>query len=180
MYSPVLTTELEHISSFRFFHSVPFLYLSLCQTSPTCLFLHCPITPISVCCHSPIKKGNEARYQCKYLGPLAAPWLITQRQKQGRCEEDEEGWEGGRGGRAQQLGRKTDVHETQLIVTQSYHSAKAVYCHCRTLFSFHFLCGRCPNIQPVLFMLFWGVIPVSLPLVLFISLSVDCFEDYVD
>lgn len=34
-----------------------------------------PTAPISVSCHapmSPIRKGNEARYRCKYIRPLAA------------------------------------------------------------------------------------------------------------
>ena len=72
---------------------------------------------------SSIRRGNEARCRCKYLGPLAAPWLITQRQKQGWSEEEtrgEGGREGGRG--AQRLDRKTQaqswlVHDEKTRLT---------------------------------------------------------------
>lgn len=105
---PVPTSLFEHTSSF----SLPFysISLSLCLSralsKPSS---HSPIpprptAPISVSCHapmSPIRKGNEARYRCKYIRPLAA--TLTQlpeteaRMQRGREEGERRGrtrWRG--------------------------------------------------------------------------------------
>lgn len=113
MCSPVPSSLFEHTSSFSLsFYSITLsisVYLLHCQPlHPLIYSFPVPQSPISVCCHahiSPIRKGNEARYRCKYLGPLAAPWLIIHRQKQGWSEEDRRESDGGRGGRACRLDR---------------------------------------------------------------------------
>lgn len=116
----VCTNLLEHPSSSSVsFYSISFspsVYLLLSQP------LHPPIyyssAPISACCQapmSPIRKGNEARYWCKYLGPLAAPWLITQRQKQGERE-----WQGeeetGKGWKGTAIRQKTDICTQNMLL----------------------------------------------------------------
>lgn len=185
------------------------LYLSISCTvmspspthSPTHLSLPVPRLPFSVCRHalmSPIRKGNEASYRCKYLGPLAAPWLITRRQEQGRLE-------GGEEEREQRLDRETvpynaytaywrpierqggcnngqagfiTMQEASSGTSEQQRAQNRERCAlflCFTTHPFLFLSRGCPIIQPaVLFQHFWGVF-LSLPPPPALSISSSLF-----
>lgn len=125
--SPVPTSLLEHISSFSLsFYSIPLsvsVYVLLClPLHPPTYCFPVPQSPISVCCHapmSPIRKGNEARYRCKYLGPLAAP-CTHHPQTETRMSEEErrEGMEEEVEGHADKTG-KNDLDETYRRLVQN-------------------------------------------------------------
>lgn len=79
-----------------FLYQLFYSFFSVSHAGPktqTSLFV--PQPSFHVWCHapiSPIRQGNEARKQCKYAGPLVAPWLITHRRMQRDARASRE-WE---------------------------------------------------------------------------------------
>lgn len=119
MCPPVPTSLFEHTSSF----SLPFysISLSLCLSralsKPSS---HSPIPPVpqlpflspAMLPCRPLGKEMRRGTDANILDPSLLPWLTTPRQKRGCSEEERRGnGEGGRGGGAQRLDRKADLHK---------------------------------------------------------------------
>lgn len=162
---------IEHTSSF----DAPLCSLSL-GLSPALRALHPPTHPTAIpqaqfLCAARLPclpLGKEMR-QCKYIRPLAAPWLITLMQKHGHSEEERGGW------REEEAGGGADQRDNWMFII--IHATFSPALIMKVLSSVLFLVVR-PSRPWCYFSSFEGH-SFSLVPVLSLSSLHDCFADCV-